>query len=81
MFAGKRFEPQKRNYLVKLAWTGNNNKYDYYYLGKKLFIVSDYITLKQEGWQLMLRCSMVILASFPTCSPQYVQVDDGGILE
>lgn len=41
MFARKRFEPQKCNYLVKLAWTGNNNKYDYYYLGKKLFIVSD----------------------------------------
>lgn len=34
------------------------------------------ITLKQPGWELILRCSMEILASLPTCSPQYVQVDD-----
>lgn len=31
------------------------------------------LTLKQCGWQDMFRCSMVILASFPTSSPQYVQ--------
>lgn len=33
--------------------------------------ISD-LTLKQDGWQDMFRCSMVILASFPTGSPQYV---------
>lgn len=39
------------------------------------------ITLKQVGWQLTLRCSMVILASLPTCSPQYVQVEDSEALQ
>lgn len=43
--------------------------------------VSASSTLKQPVWQLMSRCSMVILASLPTGSPQYVQRDDSGPLE
>lgn len=39
------------------------------------------ITLKQLVWQLMLRSSIEILASLPTGSPQYVQIDDSGPLE
>lgn len=43
---------------------------------QKCICADRWITLKQAGWQLILRCSMEILASLPTISPQYVQVDD-----
>lgn len=40
------------------------------YVAQKPVLGPLWITLKQWGWELTLRCSMVILASLPTCSPQ-----------